>query len=104
MAETPRLLIAFEWNHAGGFYEAVLPNGARFVVERQHVGGRLEANLDLFRQALQRTPGTPAKAEAKSAVRATIIAEAERYLAGGGMVQRAGPTPQLRLEDLDLDF
>jgi hypothetical protein len=44
------LFITFTYNHGTGTYTAHLPNGASFRVERQHVGGKLENALNLFKR------------------------------------------------------
>lgn len=108
MDSNPTLTIKFVYSHTLGNYEAILENGACFVVERTHIGGRLESNLDLFRQAVvQAIEGKPIKREDKSAVRATIVSLANEYVANGGLVQQAGrrkkePVADISLEDLGL--
>lgn len=46
------LFLTITYDHAAGVFYAQLPNGARFCVERQHIGGRLENALNLFKQGV----------------------------------------------------
>lgn len=46
------LFVTFTYDHAAGVFYANLSNGARFAVERTHVGGKLENALSLHKKAV----------------------------------------------------
>lgn len=46
------LFVTFTYDHSSGVYHAKLPNGSAFAVERNHVGGKLENALSLFKRAV----------------------------------------------------
>lgn len=46
------LFVTFTYDHAAGVFYANLSNGARFAVDRSHVGGKLENALKLHQRAV----------------------------------------------------
>lgn len=46
------LFVTFTYDHSAGVYYAQLSNGSRFVVERQHISGKLENALTLHKRAV----------------------------------------------------
>lgn len=48
--QTNTLQITFSYDHAAGVFYARLPNGSQFVVDRHHIGGKLENALTLFKR------------------------------------------------------
>jgi hypothetical protein len=46
------LFVTFTYDHAAGVFYANLSNGARFAVDRSHVGGKLENALNLHKRAV----------------------------------------------------
>ena len=98
------LKIEVEWLHAPGLFEAKLENGARFTFRREDIGGKLENNLTLYRQAVAQAikgkalrPSGDKDKERKDIIR--LSAEKAVQVVG---VKR--PKVDLNLDDLDIDF
>lgn len=47
--QSPRLRVAFEWEHVSGMWIAHLDNGASIPMAREQIGGKLSNALNLFR-------------------------------------------------------
>ena len=90
------LNISITYDSATDLFTGELSNGARFNFTRSDVGGKLEANLTLFRRAVvAATKGQPLP-ESKDSTRAWI-----KSLDIKPAKEKVG---RLTLEDLDLDF
>jgi hypothetical protein len=97
----PRLTVSFEWDHAAGLFYAHLSNGTRIPVKREHITGRLENALTLFRN------GVAAQAEGRTYVpkepKGDFGAAIQAALAAGRVtrVSRTGKV-EISLEELGL--
>jgi hypothetical protein len=67
---SPRLIVAFEWDHVSGTWAAHLENGATIPVARDQIGGKLSNALNLFRSGViarieerKRNMGRPIRVE-----------------------------------------
>lgn len=83
------------------FFEAILPNGARFAVELRDIHGKLRDNLILFREACLEIETTPQPTPLPDLV--------AQHLAAGGIIQICGRTKSpdysdLTIDDLDLSI
>lgn len=97
--EEPRLNISFAYDHASGGFTAHLDNGASFHVSREHIGGKLENSLTLFKSGvINSASGKWAKPPRAS--------RDVPYTYDEGKVRRYTEQglPELNLEDLDLDL
>ena len=98
------LKLTIEWDHAAGVFECLLEDGARFTFTRSDIGGKLENNLTLYRQAVaaliegkELRPSTDKNRERRELMK----------LSAGRSVQVIGvkrPREKLSLDDLELDL
>lgn len=82
----PSLTVKFFWDNSAGVYWGELPSGVRFAVARHDVGGKLERNLDLFRQAV--TPQSDSrrvsasKAEIRKEIKDLDLSKVQKFKGG----------------------
>lgn len=93
------LTINITYNTVTDLFEAELPNGARFSFSRSDVGGKLEANLTLFRRAVTASAQGQPLPESKDSTRAWL-----RSLDIQPAAPRLPKGAKLSLKDLDLDL
>lgn len=98
------LFLTFTYDHASGVFFAQLSNGARFAVERSHVGGKLENALSLFkRQVIANNSGK--YVQARGARGELTYSYNESQVQKVGVLPRKAmvlPEIELDLEDLEL--
>lgn len=93
----PTLTVAFSWDNVAGIFWGTLPSGARFAVSRTDIGGKLEANLTLFRQAVTPVSDSRRISQAKEEIRKEIsnldLSQVQRFVGGKHV-----------LDDLEINF
>jgi len=92
-----KLLIEFTVDPKNGHFNATLPNGAQFQFTLDFVGGKLGANLGLFRDAVRAL-------DKNEPFRPTVPVVRPEPLYDEAKVRRFTPrgNPELTLADLDL--
>lgn len=103
--DAPSLSIKFTWLDASNLFQAELDNGATFFVELNMLGGKLAANLALFRDAVaaerKERPHRPIVSRGLDDDTQRMIDEA----VAAGRVTKVASAASMRaitLEDLDL--
>lgn len=102
IGDAHRLTLSISYDHALGKWWANLENGARFLIEPQHVSGKLENCLKLFsRQVIAMNSG--------AYIRVPKADGTFEYQYDSSQVRRFGRTgrpiaPELTLELSDLDL
>jgi hypothetical protein len=96
--EIPPLTVEFRYHPGSGHYEATLSNGTSFLVTTSHLGGKLEYNLALYRDAVRSALGHDIETKrAPLPTAAPYPEEMVRKFDGKGKLS-------LTLDDLDLEF
>lgn len=100
------LFVTFTYDHASGFFYARLPNGAKLPVAREHVGGKLENALNLFKRAvIDLNSGKYVQVRGdKAELRYTYSEEQIRRFKANGHPDVELPPLELDLDDLELDL
>ena len=93
------LLISITYDSATDLFTGELPNGARFNFTRSDIGGKLEANLTLYRRAVVAASQGQPVPESKDSTRAWL-----KSLDIKPAAPRLPKGAKLSLKDLDLDL
>jgi hypothetical protein len=97
------LFVTFTYDHAAGVFYAQLSNGSRFVVERQHISGKLENALNLHKRGvIALNSGKYVQGKASRALEYSYDEDGVIRYTRSGERDVALPPIELDLSDLEL--